>query len=145
MEQHCLELNVIPWLLLALYNFGFMVLCLQYTMYGQTFLCFCTEISRVGVLEGVLHRDVLVQWKYRTGFDKGGSGTSIKMLILPDLYLHCQTLLKINNIAGQHTVLGQEHQEQRTQDSFVSLYLPDTEGQVNCLFPSQNLVNILGC
>lgn len=26
MEWHCLKLNVIPWLLLALYSFGFMVL-----------------------------------------------------------------------------------------------------------------------
>lgn len=135
MEQHCLELNVVPWLLLALCNFGFTVLCLQHTTYGETFLCAHTEISGVGVLEGVMHRDVFVQWKYRTGFDTGTSGTSIRVLILPDLYLHCQTLLKINNIAGQHAVPGQEHQEQYTQDSFVSQYLTDTEEQVNRFTP----------
>lgn len=132
MELHCPELNVIPWLLLPLCNFGFTVLCLQHTTYEQTLLCTHTAISAVGVLEGVLHRAVLVQWKSRTGFDTGRSGTSIRVLILPDLYLHCQTLLKINNIPGQHAVPGQEHREQRTQDSSVSQYLTDTEGQVNC-------------
>ena len=92
------------------------------------------EISGVGALEGVLHRDM-----QDPGRNTGRSGTSIRMLILPDLYLHCQTLLKINNIAGQHTVPGQKHQEQHTQQSFVSQYLTDTEGQVNCFTPITKL------
>lgn len=58
---------------------------------------------------------------------------------LPDLYLPCQTLLKINNIVGQHAVPGQKHQEKHTQDSFVSQYLIDAEGQVSCFTPFTNL------
>lgn len=86
-EWQCLKLNAIPWLLLALYNFGFTVLCLQHTMYGQNFLCACTgKWSQC--------RDVLVQWKYRPDFDTGKSGTSIRLQIHPDLYLHWQALLK---------------------------------------------------
>lgn len=133
------ELNVFPCLLLALYNFGFTVLCLQHTAYGQTLCWYGGEWHQCA--EGVLHRDVLVQWKYRTSFDTQRSGTSIRMLILPDLYLHCRALLKINSTTEQRSVPAQEPQEQHTQDSFVSQYLTDTEGQVNCFSPITKLSN----
>lgn len=130
------ELNVVPWLLLAPYNFGFTVLRLQHIAYGRT-LCWCGDEWHQ-CAEGLLHRDVLVQWKYGTSFDTRRPA-SIGMLILPDLYLHCQTLLKMNSITGQHSITAQEPQEQHTQDSFVSQYLTDTEGQVNSFSPITKL------
>lgn len=120
------------WLLLTLYNFGFMVL--QYTKYGQTSLCVCTEISGICAGRGgALHKDLLVWWKYRTGLYRE------RCIALPDLYLYCQTLLKIDKIPGYHAVPGQEQQEQCAHDYSVSQYLTDTEGQVNCFTPIPRL------